>query len=227
MPLNAKMSQVEQAAAVHVQKSGVGGGLSVLDGRGIPVSSKNVGVTRTAELQAKLQSINTRLEQLGASEDFCKTYFDSGAGVCVEEFGGVCVDHRCTQFALPKHLMCATKYRRKFQYLKKRLEIVEAERKKLKEQWTDFRQKHEMVESMLANNEKGQQMVKEKRAQLQSQISHQLGEHRKLQGELYRFLSGVRPIDASSFHDEVVSCMLSKTKILEELVLGPVGQPLP
>lgn len=119
--------------------------------------------------------------------------------------------------------MCARKYGRKLQYLRKRIELVEAERKTLKEQWTSFKIQQESVENMLANNEEGQTLVRERRACFQHQISHKLGELRKLQGDLYRLLSGVKPIDAARFHEEITSCLLTKMSLLEELVLGTGG----
>jgi hypothetical protein len=194
-------------------------------GRGEPAGSRQqvTAGNSASDLQAKLQAVNARLEQLGASEEFCRDYFHSGAGVCEEEFGGVCVEHRSSHFALPPGLMCARKYGRKIQYLRKRMEIVEIERKTLKDQWQEFKSKHEMVENMLSNNEEGQLMVRERRACLQTQISHKHGELRKLQGEMYRLLSGVKPVDASRFHEEVVTCLLTKTALLEELIFGPGG----
>lgn len=174
-------------------------------------------------VSSRLHAINSRLEQLGASEEYCRGYFHSGVGVCEEEYGGICVEHRAAHFALPPGLMCARKYGKKIQYLRRRIEMVETERKNLKDQWQEFKSKHEAVENMLANNDEGQAMVRERRACFQNQISHKLGELRKLQGEMYRLLSGVRPIDASRFHEEMTTCLLTKMALLEELVLGPGG----
>lgn len=140
--------------------------------------------------------------------------------MCEEEFGGVCVEHRPTPFALPPGLMCARKYGRKLQYLRKRIELVEAERKTLKEQWNAFKSQQEPVENMLTNNEEGQSLVRERRVCFQHQISHKLGELRKLQGDMYRLLSGIKPIDAVRFHEEMTACLLAKMALLEEIVLG-------
>lgn len=191
-----------------------------LPGRGEPAGSRE---SDAGIVVSRLQTINAKLEKLGASEEYCRNYFHSGAGVCEEEYGGVCVEHRAAHFALPAGLMCARKYGRKIQYLRKRIEMVEAERKTLKDQWNEFKSKHEVVENMLSNNEEGQAMVRERRACFQNQISHKLGELRRLQGEMYRLLSGVRPIDAGRFHEEMVACLLTKMALLEELVLGPGG----
>lgn len=117
-------------------------------------------------------------------------------------------------------LILPCSYRRNLQYLRKRIEIVEAERVTLKRQWEEFKTQHEAAEGMLSNNEEGMQMAKERRVCLQSQISHQLGELRKLQGERYRLLSGVRPVNAKRFHDELTSCLLEKMAILEKIVVG-------
>lgn len=140
--------------------------------------------------------------------------------MCEERFGDVCVEHRPTCFAMPEGLMCARKYGRKLQYLRKRIEMVEAERRALKDQWQEFKSQQETVENMLANNEEGQTMVRERRACFQHQIAHKLGELRKLWGELYRLLSGVRPIDAARFHDEMATCLLTKMALLEEIIMG-------
>lgn len=156
---------------------------------------------------------------MGASDAYCLNYFHSGSGSCEEHYAGVCVNHRSCCPPLPNGLMCSRAYARQLQYLKKRIEIVNNERQILKQQWQEFKAQHEAVENMLADNEEGQTMAKERRACLQSQISHQVGELRKLQGERYRLLCSVRPVNAKQFHDEVTSCLMSKMDLMEELAL--------
>jgi hypothetical protein len=123
--------------------------------------------------------------------------------------------------------MCSRKFARQLQYLRKRIQIVEGERVVLKRQWEEFKTQHEVVENMLVNNEEGQTMAKERRTCLQSQISHQLGELRKLQGERYRLLSGIRPINAKHFHEQVTACLMNKMALLEELAMNGMRESGP
>ena len=179
------------------------------------------------EITQRLDEITTKLQHLGATEAYCKDYFHSGAGSCEEHFAGVCVDHRGCCAALPHGLMCSRKFARQLQYLRKRIQIVEGERVVLKRQWEEFKTQHEVVENMLVNNEEGQTMAKERRTCLQSQISHQLGELRKLQGERYRLLSGIRPINAKHFHEQVTACLMNKMALLEELAMNGMRESGP
>lgn len=64
------------------------------------------GTMSAPDLHGRLRELNQKLERMGASEEYCRTFFDSGAGVCEAHYAGVCVEHRTCVVQLPQGMMC-------------------------------------------------------------------------------------------------------------------------
>ena len=103
----------------------------------------------------RLMEVNARLTHMGTTEEYCLEYFAGGAGVCEDECGGICMQHRSCLPPLPPSRMCVKRYGMKLRVLRRKLDIVEGERATLKRQWDEFKGSHEDVENMLTNNESG------------------------------------------------------------------------
>ena len=103
----------------------------------------------------RLMEVNARLTLMGTTEEYCQEYFAGGAGVCEDECGGICLQHRSCLPPLPPGRMCVKRYGMKLRVLRRKLDIVEGERATLKRQWDEFKGSHEDVENMLTNNESG------------------------------------------------------------------------
>ena len=170
---------------------------------------------------ARLQEVNAELLQLGASEAYCEEYFALGKGECKEKFGGICMCHDPGSPPLPSGLICDQKFKTRFNFLTRRMEFVEEERKNLKQQWTDLKTAQLPAEKMLANNQEGEDMARQRKNFLSSQIMHKLGELRGLQDEMYKHLTGnVRRVNAKEFHERVTELLLEKMDILGQLAVG-------
>ena len=54
----------------------------------------------------RLIEINLLLASMGANEEYCRGYFQSGGGVCEHVIGQKCKRHRMTPTPLPTGKMC-------------------------------------------------------------------------------------------------------------------------
>jgi hypothetical protein len=58
----------------------------------------------------RLAEIDTLLQGMGATKEYCREYFQSGGGVCEHTVGGRCKRHRMTPTPLPKGKMCLLEF---------------------------------------------------------------------------------------------------------------------
>jgi hypothetical protein len=101
----------------------------------------------------RVLELDRLLESLGATPDYCKNYFQSGAGVCEEACGQECFNHRLCIPALPFNLMCATDFGKRVRSLQLQIDRIEERRLSLKRDWNLVKARTENVENFLNDNE--------------------------------------------------------------------------
>lgn len=108
------------------------------------------------EKTARVGELNRLLEGLGASQGYCRTYFQSGAGVCEEACGQECLNHQLCIPPLPADLMCATEFGTRVRSLQVQIDRIEERRLSLKRDWNVIKLQTEHVENLLSDNEAAQ-----------------------------------------------------------------------
>jgi hypothetical protein len=88
----------------------------------------------------RLQSIDHELRGLGASGEYCLSYFQSGGGICERIIGKQCVKHRSCAPPLPEGVMCSVEYGQAAGLLRQQVQAVEAERLRYRREWESLKE---------------------------------------------------------------------------------------
>jgi hypothetical protein len=107
----------------------------------------------------RLVAIDQELRAMGASEEYCLAYFQSGGGACERKVGGLCVRHRTCPTPLPPGRMCSMEFGQAAAMLRQQVQTVEAERVKLKRQWDSLKEEQTTLQFM-AEPGVGRQVVR-------------------------------------------------------------------
>ena len=87
----------------------------------------------------EVQAINTCLERMGASEEYCTNYFKSAGGECLKKCGSMCISHSVCCAPLPPNKMCAKEFGKRVCMLNREISAVELERENLKQACTKLK----------------------------------------------------------------------------------------
>jgi hypothetical protein len=89
----------------------------------------------------RLADIETRLAEMGATPEYCRSFFHSSSGTCDEQRAGACTKHSALGATrLPAGKMCADELRTYLSDLKTRISQVENSITGLRQQWQDVSQ---------------------------------------------------------------------------------------
>lgn len=90
--------------------------------------------------QRRLREIDSDLEGLGATREYCLGYFRQAGGYCHRTVCGQCVEHRCCPGLLPPGKMCSAEFGRVALMLKQKIAKVEEERLAMRREWDRLKQ---------------------------------------------------------------------------------------
>ena len=68
--------------------------------------------------QARLQEIEEELRAMGASEDYCRQYFQLDGGICERVLRGQCKKHRYDRTPLPDGILCSEEFGQQAAFLR-------------------------------------------------------------------------------------------------------------
>jgi len=91
------------------------------------------------EITTELQMIERTLAKMGATREYCLSYFRRSGGTCARVVSGQCVRHSCTQAPLPEGLMCSQVFGNVVQVLRQHTDRVERERVALRREWDELK----------------------------------------------------------------------------------------
>jgi hypothetical protein len=172
----------------------------------------------------RMAEIDRQLTELGADEEYCQQYFQSGGGVCERVVGRHCLRHRACPTPLPAGKMCSQEYGETAAMLRQRVAETEAERRNLRRTWELLKEEQAAL-GFMADMAARQADLEARKTSVKNRINHLFKELRDLMGERLVLLTRYEPIDATVFHDRVSSLLVEKISLLERLKLGipPAG----
>jgi hypothetical protein len=168
---------------------------------------------------ARMQEVDAQLAELGADEEYCQQYFQSGGGVCERVVGRYCLRHRACPTPLPAGKMCSQEYGETAAILRRRVAEIEAERRDLRRTWDALKEEQSAL-GFLADSAGRQADLESRKTSVKNRINHLFKELRDLMGERFVLLTRYEPINATAFHDRVSSLLVEKIALLERLKLG-------
>lgn len=171
----------------------------------------------------RLVAIDAELASMGATSEFCDTYYTKQAGICQDVRLGKCYKHIHSPPPLPPGLMCEAQYCSMAKDLEAQIQRLENQRAEHKASLEAIGHE-ETAHSFLVGCEEQSYNIKKRKRDLQTQVLHDFGEQMKLKQERYHLALRVKPVKAADFH---VKCQALLEEKMRLMLLLKLGLPVP